>query len=557
MLVSLAIRDIVLIERLALAFDAGLTVLTGETGAGKSILLDSLGLATGARADSALVRYGAERGSVTAGFEPAPGHPVWALLAERGVPAEDGALTLRRVVNADGRSRAFANDQPVSVSLLRRLGDALVEMHGQHDDRGLLDPAGHRRLLDAYGGLAPPIAAVAEGHKALKEAESRLAEAERLLAAARADEDFLRHSLGELDALTPETGEEDALAAERTRMMQGERLAGDLSDVHGRLTADEGVDALLRGLLRRLERLDPEAQDLLQPVIAALDKAAIETGEGIAALEQIRLALDFDPARLEQAEERLFALRALARKHKCAADDLASLRETFAARLAAMEKGDDDVAEGRAAVAARRDAFRHAVETLRADRLAAAERLDKAVNAELPPLKLEKARFRTVVAPLEEREWGRDGGDKVAFEVATNPEAPFGPLIKIASGGELARFVLALKVSLAARGSAPTLIFDEVDRGIGGATADAVGERLARLAADAQVLVVTHSPQVAARGDQHFRIAKSAADGAATVTDVAVLGREDRREEIARMLSGARITDEARAAASSLMQKSA
>jgi len=560
MLSSLAIRDVVLVERLSLTFDAGLTVLTGETGTGKSILLDALGLAIGTRADSGLVRRGAERGSVTAAFELPGEHPAHTLLAEHNLDGEDESqIVLRRTVSADGRSRAHVNDQPVSVGLLRRLGDLLVEVHGQHDERGLLDAAGHRALLDAFGGHGSLLDAVATAHDALRAAESDLEEAEAALEAARADEDYLRHAVNELDDLAPAPGEEDALAEERARMMQGERLAGSLCEMHQALTADEGIDAKLRGVLRRLERLDEEAQTLLQSVIASLDKAAIETSEGIQALEEMQRSLDYDPARAEQVEERLFALRDLARKHRCQADDLPRLREDLAGRLATVDQGDADVAAKRETVEARRAELTKTVESLREARREAAERLDAAVNEELPPLKLDAARFRTRIDPLDDSAWTREGGERVAFEVATNPGADFGPLTKIASGGELARFILALKVSLAERMAAPTLVFDEVDRNIGGATADAVGERLARLAHGAQVLVVTHSPQVAARGDQHLRIVKEAGAGtdrASSVTDVDILDPTARQEEIARMLSGAQVTDEARAAASSLMQRS-
>lgn len=562
MLSGLVIRDIVLVKRLTLRFETGLTVLTGETGAGKSILLDALGLAIGARADSGLVRRGAERGTVSAAFDLPAAHPAWALLEEHGLDRgeDDSQLVLRRMLTADGKSRAHVNDQPVSVGLLRRLGDLLVEVHGQHDERGLLDPAGHRALLDEFGGHDAELASVAAAWRDLQAAETALAEARGELEAAQADEEYLRHALGEIDALAPEPGEEAALAEERARMMQGERLAGGLDEIASELMAESGIDSRLRGLVRRLERMGEEARSLLDSVVTALDKAAIETAEAIEALESIRRDLDFDPARAEQAEERLFALRALARKHRCRTDDLPGLRERFASRLDALEKSDETVAARAAQLERCRTADRAAVERLRRAREQAAGRLDKAVAAELAPLKLENARFRTRITPLEESGWGAQGGERVAFEVATNPGDDFGPLSKIASGGELARFVLALKVALAERIGVTTLIFDEVDRNIGGATADAVGERLARLASGSQLLVVTHSPQVAARGDSHLRIRKiSEADlpEEAVVTDVEQMDAETRREEIARMLSGATVTDEARAAATSLMQRSA
>ncbi len=557
MLTALAIRDIVLIDRLTLHFSAGLTALTGETGGGKSILLDSLGLALGARADSGLVRRGATQGVVSATFEPQDRERLLAVLDEQGIAAEpDEPLVLRRVVKSDGGSRAYVNDQPVSVALMRRLGDLLVEIHGQHDDRGLLDSAGHRDLLDRYGGHHAEVAAMAEAYEAYDAARQALEDAEAALERARADEDWLRHALEEIDALAPEPGEEAALADERARMMQGARLADTLNDLHAELTADEGADARLRGVVRRLERLDDAARERLEPVMSALDKAAIEAAEGIAALERLQADLEYDPARADRVEERLFALRDLARKHRSSADDLPALRDDIAARLAAIDSGVEGLSDKTAAVESARRKLNDAMSALSEARKAAAGRLDAAVNAELPPLKLDKARFRTALTPRAPDGPMREGGEQVAFEVATNPGAGYGPLMRIASGGELARFILALKVSLSARLSADTLVFDEVDRGLGGATADAVGERLARLAAGAQTLVVTHSPQVAARADSHLRVEKAEHDGQ-TLTTVTPLDESARREEIARMLSGARITDEARAAADSLLKQTA
>ncbi|GAK33748.1 DNA repair protein RecN [alpha proteobacterium Q-1] len=565
MLLSLVIRDIVLIEHLELGFNEGLTVLTGETGAGKSILLDSLGLAIGARAETSLVRQGAKRGSVTASFAVPASHPARRYLDDQDFILEDDLLILRRVINADGGSRAFVNDQPSSVAVLRALGDLLIEVHGQHDDRGLLDAAGHRDLLDAFGGHGAVLKAVAASYDALSRAEAALSEAEAQHAALRADEDFMRHALAELQALAPEPGEEERLAMARAQMMQGEKLAVLLAEIREELSADSGFEAQLRGALRRLERLDVEAQALLEPVLTPLNRAALEAAEGMAALGRVEADLDFDPHWLEQTEERLFALRAAGRKHKCPPDDLPDLQKRMAAAIASLDDNEHDLADRRRALDAARAAFADQVAALHAARREAAARLDQAVMAELPPLKLEKARFQTEITALAQDHWVRHGGDHVAFAISTNPGAPFGPLIKIASGGELARFILALKVALASRMSADSLVFDEVDRGIGGATADAVGERLARLAARAQVLVVTHSPQVAARGDTHFQISKSeireslagTTDDGQMRTDVLALDPESRREEIARMLSGAAITDEARAAASSLMKRSA
>ncbi|GER06811.1 DNA repair protein RecN [Iodidimonas muriae] len=564
MLLGLTICDIVLIEQLSLSFSQGLTVLTGETGAGKSILLDSLGLAIGARADSGLVRHGASRGSVTASFDLPATHKARAFLRDQEIGKEtdcaDEPVILRRVIHADGGSRAYVNDQMISVSMMRKLGDLLVEVHGQHDDRGLLDVSGHRALLDAYGGHEGLREAVASAYDAMKAAKTSLHQAEETLAQAQAGEDYLRHALEELDKLAPEAGEEADLAERRALMMQGERLAGTLGDIQTELEADTGVEAQLRGVLRRLERLEPEVQSLLQPVISALDRAVIEAADGMMALSAVQSELDFDPEQAEQVEERLFALRAAGRKYKCAPDDLPALRMKFAQDVASLDHSSEGIGEKRAALERARTVLAEKIADLHKARKDAAQKLDAAVNSELPPLKLEKARFRTRLEPLAQEHWTRDGGDHVAFEISTNPGAPFGGLIKVASGGELARVILALKVSLASRNSAATLVFDEVDRGIGGATADAVGERLARLAQQAQVLVVTHSPQVAARGDCHLQISKADRDdaqGLVTRTDVARLDQEARQEEIARMLSGAEITDAARAAASSLMKQSA
>ena len=553
MLRHLAVRDIVLIDRLDLDFGPGLSVLTGETGAGKSILLDALGLALGGRADSGLVRHGAEQGSVTAEFSVPTDHPAQALLAEQGIECEEpGRMVLRRVLGRDGRGRAFVDDQPVSVALLSRIGQSLVEVHGQHDERGLLAPAGHRALLDAFAGLAPELASMRATHAAWEEAVAALDAAEAELAGARADEDYLRHVAAELDALAPEPGEEERLAAERQGLMQGEKLGADLDEASSALDQGGGVEARLRGVQRKLERVAERASGRLDAVLAALERAAVETGEAMAALDSARRALDHDPARLEQVEERLFALRAAARKHQVLVDELPALAAGFRERIASIDTGDARVRALAEAEAKARVARAAEVERLTKARAAAALRLDKGVNAELAALKLGKAQFRTNVEPLPEAQWTAEGGARVAFEVATNPGAPFGPLIKIASGGELARFILALKVVLARAGSAPTLVFDEVDRGIGGAVAAAVGERLARLSEGAQVLVVTHSPQVAARGASHFRIAKEERKGA-TMTRVTGLDPEARREEIARMLAGAEITEAARAAAGDLM----
>ncbi len=556
MLRTLTIRDIVLIDRLDLAFADGLCVLTGETGAGKSILLDALGLALGQRGERTLVRQGADRGVVSAEFAVDATHPAWDVLADQGLDEgrSEGRLLLRRLVSADGKSRAFVNDQPVGVGLLAEIGDLIVEVHGQHDDRGLVNPKGHRALLDAFGALGAVLASVKAAHDALSAARQARAAEEQALAAARADEEYLRYNLEELATLAPEPGEEEALAARRTLMMKGEKVRGALDEVLADLTADGGADALVRGAMRRLERGAGDLGPALEPVLEGFERAAVEAGEAIARLKELLGALDFDPHELDRAEERLFALRAAARKHQCPVDELAPLRAAFEARLDALEQGEDRLNDLRRVENRARAVFADAVRRLGAARDSAAIRLGEAVNQELAPLKLDKATFRVNVIALEEEAWGPGGGERVEFEVSTNPGAPFGPLMKIASGGEQSRFILALKVVLARQGSAPTLVFDEVDRGVGGAVADAVGERLARLATESQVLVVTHSPQVAAAASHHWKILKEE-DAAATVTRVVPLDRAERQEEIARMLAGAKITDEARAAAGRLMRR--
>jgi DNA repair protein RecN (Recombination protein N) len=555
MLVGLSIHNIVLIDRLDLAPDGGLTVLTGETGGGKSILLDSLDLALGARADAAMIRHGAEQGIVAAQFTLESNHPALEILRELGLDAEDGEIILRRVVTRDGRGKAFVNDQPVSVAGLRQIGDTLVEIHGQNADRGLINPAGHRALLDAYAGETVLARSVGLAYRNWRAAEDALSEAEADSAAARSDEAYLRHAAEELTALAPEAGEEAKLAAERQLMMNAEKLVDDANEALAAAGGDSGAEDRLMTALRRLERVAERAEGLLDQPIEALERALVETREAVARLEEALARLDFEPGRLEKVETRLFALRAAARKHQCPVDDLEALARKLTTRLEAIETGEGRIAGLRKAAQAARGEYVILKDRLAAARAKAAKKLDKAVSGELAPLMLGRARFSTRVEPLGEASWGPDGGDRVVFEVVTIPNAPPGPLSKIASGGELSRFLLALRVVLAATGAAPTLVFDEVDRGVGGAVADAVGERLSRLAEDAQVLVVTHSPQVAARGEHHWRIAKGEAKaGQGLVTTVEALDTKTRREEIARMLSGARITDEARAAAESLMQ---
>ena len=552
MLTALSIRDVVLIEALDLDFAAGLGVLTGETGAGKSILLDALGLALGARGDTALVRHGAKQAAVTAIFTaPAPDGPVARLFDDNGLDLEPGEpLIIRRIVKADGGSRGFVNDQPASAGLLRDLAPYLVEIHGQHDDRGLLNPRGHRALLDGFGRI--DTAPLTRTYRDWRDAEAALGVALAEIEVAQRDRDWLEHAVGELTALAPEAGEEEALAERRRSMQRAEKVAGDLTQVEERLDGPNGALSALRQAARALERI-AEAHPALTESLAAVDRALVEAEAAETALRDAADALAFDAGALEEDEARLFALRAMARKHRVQPDDLATLVGDLAARLALLESGEAGIGKLEATVATTRAAFAKEADRVHAARTEAATRLDAAVAGELAPLKLDAARFRTVVADLDEGQWSSSGRDRVEFEISTNPGAPFAPLAKIASGGELSRFILALKVALAEEGGAATMIFDEIDRGVGGAVASAIGDRLARLSRATQLLVVTHSPQVAARGDRHLLIAK-AHDGIVTRTGVRPLSSDERREEIARMLSGAEITDEARAQARRLIE---
>ena len=552
MLNGLSVRDIVLIERLDLDLGGGLSVLTGETGAGKSILLDALGLALGARSDGGLIRVGAAQGSVAASFDIDEGHPIGDLLVEQGINAES-PLVLRRVLRRDGRSRAFVNDQPVGVGLLRRIGDRLVEIHGQHDERGLLDAASHRAFLDAFGMDAGPRAACGEAHDAWREARARLESHRAEMTGALGDEDYLRHVLDELRATAPLEGEEAILVAERALLREGERIAESLAEAAEALNRDGGVDGGLRRAERALLRVAERADGRFDAALDALARAATEAVEAVAQVEHLTQVLDLGPGRLERVEERLFTLRELARKHRVAVDGLAGLMVDFEARLARLEVSEARLAELEMAVETTGQAFEAAADALSATRREAAAKLDAAVMAELPALKLDQARFHTRIEPLPAPRWSAAGVDRVSFEVATTPGADPGDLSRVASGGELARFMLALKVALAGTGGAGTLIFDEVDSGVGGAVADRVGARLAELARATQVLVITHSPQVAARGAHHWRISRNAR-GADERTDIERLAPEAREEEIARMLAGATVTAEARAAASSLIE---
>ena len=552
MLTRLFIRNIVLIEALDLDFGRGLGVLTGETGAGKSILLDALGLVLGNRAETALVRAGADKASVTASFEFAalPG-PLAEALDDAGVELEAGeALVIRRQVKADGGSKAWVNDQPVGVALLRDLAGSLVELHGQHDDRGLVNPRGHRALLDRFAGA--DTAAVAKAWADWRTAQARLDEARDALEQSRADQDLLLAHLSELTAIEPQAGEEARLAETRASMQKGEKLSGDLEELRHIWEGSDSPLASLRVAARRLDRIAPE-HPMLAEALGALDRAVIEAGEAEEKLRAAAEALEHDPVALDAAERRLFELRAIARKHRCEVDELPTVMRDMRARLDAIEGGEAELDALEDAAGKAEARYRDAATALHRQRIQAAERLDAAVAGELAPLKLDAARFQTSVEKLPEDRWTAAGMDAVEFLIATNPGAPFAPLNKIASGGELSRFILALKVALAEKGGAATVIFDEIDRGVGGAVASAIGERLARLADNGQLLAVTHSPQVAARGRTHYMIAKSS-EGTVTRTGVVLLDAAGRQEEIARMLSGAEVTPEARAQADRLLE---
>lgn len=545
MLRSLEIRDLLIIDRLDLAFQPGLNVLTGETGAGKSILLDALGFVLGWRGRAELVRAGADQGEVTAVFDIAPDHAARAVLAEAGIAAED-ELILRRINTADGRKTAWVNDRRASGEVLRALSDTLVELHGQHDDRGLLNPRGHRQILDAFAGV--DLARVRAAWTALSAAKRAKARAEEALAAARVEEEYLRHAVAELDKLNPEPGEEATLDARRRAMQGAEKIRADIARAHTALS-DQGAEGALTDALRWLEGAAGRADGRLEVAIAALGRVMVELGEAQSGVEDCLSALDFNPLELEQLEERLFAIRALARKHTVLADELGGFAEDLRQRLAVIDGGAGNLAALDQALAEAETAYRRHATALTTARKAAAKRLDTAMGAELAPLKMERAVFSTAISPADD---GPEGADEVAFTVATNPGAPAGPLNKIASGGELSRFLLALKVCLTGDTPGLTMIFDEIDRGVGGATADAVGRRLAALASTAQVLVVTHSPQVAALGAHHWRVEKKVAKGMTTST-VTALSPEHRIEEIARMLAGDTITPAARDAARALL----
>jgi len=554
MLTALSVRNIVLIDQLDLGLDTGLTVLTGETGAGKSILLDALTLALGGRGDASLVRKGTESGQVVAVLQLPHDHPARQALRENEI-ADDDEMILRRVQYADGRTRAFINDQPVSAALLQRIGALVVEIHGQHDDRALVDVNTHRDLLDAFGGGESQVAAVRSAHEALAAADSAVAEQRAMVAEAAAREEYARHVVEELSALAAETGEEESLAERRQRLMQLERAAEEVRDADEIINGTAAPGPALASLMRRLMRKADTGNTLFQPLVEALDASLVALDRTSDALETIKREMAFDPQELEKVEERLFALRGAARKHGVAPDELPAVLAKYRGDLEMLENGEASLARLEEAATAARTAYKAVAAKLSAQRAKAAAALSKAVEGELPDLKLGNARF-IVDHAVDEARVAASGFDQIAFHVQTNPGTASGPLLKVASGGELSRFLLALKVVLADRGSAPVLIFDEIDTGVGGAVADAIGRRLARLAGKVQVLAVTHAPQVAARAQSHLLIEKQAVDeGAFVRTHVRGLDGENRREEVARMLAGATVTEEARAAASKLISE--
>lgn len=555
MLAQLSIRDIVLIERLDLNFERGLSVLTGETGAGKSILLDSLSLALGARGDGSLVRQGAERGQVTAVFDVEQDHPARQLVRDSGLD-DEGDLILRRIQSADGRTRVFVNDQPTSVATMRDIGRLLVEIHGQHDDRALIDTDGHRLLLDAFGGLSGEAEALAGLYRRWRDAVRALDIHRAKVEAAAREADYLRAAFAELDQLSPLDGEEDELAGRRADMMKSERIASDIKEAEDVLSGQGSPVPLLSSLVRRLERKAQEAPGLLEETVLALDTALSALGEAQMAIEAAMRKADYDPAELERTEERLFALRAAARKHNVPVSDLPALAQRMMDDLADLDAGEEKLQHLEAAVGETRALFDAAARSLSDKRGHTAKALAAAVMAELPALKLERAEFLIEVDSDPEKPTA-DGIDRVEFQVRTNPGTRAGPIMKVASGGELSRFLLALKVALADRGSAPTLVFDEIDTGVGGAVADAIGQRLRRLAGQVQVLSVTHAPQVAARASTHLLIAKGPNDSNSVATRVTEIDADGRQEEIARMLAGATVTTEARAAAARLLSENA
>jgi DNA repair protein RecN (Recombination protein N) len=554
MLVELSIRDIVLIDKLTLGFETGLGVLTGETGAGKSILLDAFALALGARGDGSLVRHGENQGQVTAVFNVPADHPSVHLLHAHDI-AFEGEIILRRVQFADGRTRALVNDQAVSVQALKAIGATLVEIHGQHDDRALTDPASHRDLLDSFAQNQSLVADVLAAFSTFRRARDQLSAHEAYIEKVRKEADFLRHAAAELNRLAPQEGEETDLANRRQTMMGSEKIATEINDALDALSGDSSPIPVLSSVMRRLERRSRDVPQLITPSLQALEQALDAVDRARQAIEEAQRATEFNPRDLEHVEERLFALRAAGRKYNVMVDDLAALAVRFDADLLAIDAGEADLVTLQRAVRDSEQAYLSASEVLSQSRHRAAKMLEDAVGSELPPLKLERARF-IVMLDTDREQRHASGFDRVEFWVETNPGTKPGPLMKVASGGELSRFMLALKVRLADRGSTPTLVFDEIDTGVGGAVADAIGQRLARLAGRVQVLAVTHAPQVAAKAGCHYLISK-AMDQGRVATRVDQLADEPRCEEIARMLSGAEITQEARAAARRLLTTAA
>ncbi len=559
MLNRLTIQDVVLIDHLTMEFGDGLCVLSGETGAGKSILMNALCFVTGARGDSEIVRPGTTRAQVTAEFSLGKDAPALAILDEHEIEAPAGALLLRRSIDGVGRGRAWINDQQVSVRLLRSLGEELLEVHGQNDGHGLLNPATHMEFVDAFDGLSSPGGAATEvrqTYASMTGARKALSEAEQAFEQHRADEEYLRHVVDELDALAPQAEEEAELADRRIQMQQGEKIATVLENAIGEMTKRGGMEATMRGVMRRLERLN-ETTSGLDETLEAFELAVGSTAEATAELLSAQQRLTFEADELERTEERLFSLRAAARKHGCSVEQLPQMQAELHGKLLEVEQGEENLAGLRATFAAAKEAYRKAAEQLSADRHKACRQLDKAINRELAPLKLDRARFRTAIDIQAEEHWSSHGMDHIHFEITTNPSAPFGPLNKIASGGEMSRIMLALKVAAVKTNSEKTLVFDEIDQGIGGAAAHAVGERLRSLSLREQVLVVTHSPQIAAKAAQHWLISKSTSgldgDEEGFESTAEILDVSARLEEIARMLSGAKVTSEARLAAAKLI----
>lgn len=555
MLTSLSIRNVVLIKQLDLDFSGGLSVLTGETGAGKSILLDSMGLALGERAEGRLVRSGCDKASVSAQFAVSSKHPVWKILKEHDIDFEQGEeIILRRTLGNDGRSKAFINDEPVGVRLLNKIGGVLVEIHGQFESHGLLDVSTHRGVLDDFGGLNVLCEGCSNAYVSWDEAKKKRIDAENSLAKAKADEELLRHNASELEQFAPKQGEEEELAGKRAILMNSEKLIEGINLAYAAITTESDVSSAIRKAQSRIEQIAEMAGGKLDELVETLERAQIETSEATSLLEASADIVELDPSELERAEERLFAMRSLARKHGVGVDELSDLLAEFKEQLASLDNGVGHIADLQKAEENARNEYMIAAKKLSDARSQTASKLNKAVETELPALKLEKAKFMAQITPIEEERWGANGMDDVVFTVATNPGSDLAPIHKIASGGELARFMLALKVNLSKTSNISTIVFDEVDTGISGATAEAVGKRLAKLANDVQVLVITHSPQVASCGQHHMHVAKIVSeDSSTTNTKVVLLDENQRHEEVARMLSGETISDEAKAAASKLL----